>query len=182
LALSADGKICYVVDMTNHRLLKRDNSGNGGPWKAMGSGGRGLGQFQWPFVLCIGAENYVYVVETIGARLQEVSPDDQWAGTISTFGVELGQLYRPKGIAADAKGRIFVSDSTLNVIQVFGPRGSVEGALCDAAGNLIKFEHPMGLCFDKTGRLYVVELRANCVTVVKLGELPKSQQGAAAQP
>ena len=164
VAITVDGRRSYIVDNKNHRLIIREN--NSGQLKFMGSRGRSLGKFEYPFMVCIGIEDYVYVNEVMGSRVQQVSPNDRWSGLIGNWGVELGQFYRPKGIAADAKGRIYVSDSTMQVIQVFGPRGRIEGVLCDIAGQPLRFEHPMGLCFDKKGRLYVVELGANRVAVI----------------
>ena len=167
LALTPDGKRCYVVDMGNQRIVLRDNTT--GQLTPMGTGGKALGEFQWPFMLCVGDQNYVYITEAIGARLQIISPEGRWAGTIGSWGVELGQLYRPKGIAVDGAGKLYVSDSTTGVVQVFSALGAVEGALCDGGGNLLRFEHPMGMCFDKAGRLYVVELKLDRVAIVTLG-------------
>ncbi len=164
VAVTADGLRSYIVDNNNHRLIIREN--NNGQLKFIGRKGRALGQFEYPFMICIGTEGYVYVNEVMGARVQRVSPTDRWSGLIGSWGVELGQFYRPKGIASDAKGRIYVSDSTLQVIQVFGPWGRIEGLLCDKMGQPLRFEHPMGMCFDKKNRLYVVELGANQIAVV----------------
>jgi len=168
LAISSFGRRCYVVDNNNHRLLIRDNlTGN---WTIMGQKGRALGQFDYPMMICIGIEQYIYLTETMGSRIQRISPTDRWSGLIGGWGVELGQLYRPKGIAADKDGRIFVSDSTLQVIQVFGPWGRVNGVLCDEQGRTLRFNHPMGMDFDSQGLLYVVELAANRVALVSLLE------------
>lgn len=166
VAVSADGKRAYVVDNGGHRILVRDNQTR--KWTALGKPGRALGQFQWPFMICTGAQGYVYVSEAIGARVQRISPSDKWAGEIGQWGVELGQFYRPKGLAADAGGRLFVGDSTQGAIQVFGPRGLNEGVLTDKDGLPLKFAHPMGMCFDKNGRLLVVELAGNRVAIVAL--------------
>jgi len=166
IAVTADGKRTYVVDNDHHRILARDNQTR--RWTSLGTNGRALGQFQWPFMLCVGAENYVYVTEAIGARVQQISPSDRWAGEIGRWGVELGEFYRPKGIAADAKGRLYVSDSTMGVVQVFSARGVNEGVLTGADGQPLRFKHPMGMCFDRQGRLYVVELTAGRVAVVAM--------------
>jgi sugar lactone lactonase YvrE len=125
-------------------------------------------------MICMGAEDYVYVTEVLGARVQRISPSDRWAGQVSRWGVELGQLYRPKGIAADDDGRLYVSDSTLGVVQVFSSRGITEGALTDEVGNALRFQHPMGMCLDSTGRLYVVELGADRVAIVQRQDSRKS--------
>ncbi|MFA5865591.1 MAG: NHL repeat-containing protein [Phycisphaerae bacterium] len=166
VAVTPDGFRTYVVDNDHHRILVRDN--RTGLFSSLGNFGHSLGQFQWPFMICLGPDNYLFVSETIGTRIQKISPADRWAGVIGQWGIQLGQLYRPKGIAADSQGNIFVSDSTLNAVQVFNSNGQVKGVLTDREGNILRFAHPMGMCFDKKGRLYVVELAANRVTVVEI--------------
>jgi len=166
LAIKPDGKRTYVVDADSHRVLIRDNAS--GEWKILGGWGVALGQFRWPYMICMGAEDYVIVTEAVGARAQMISPEDHWAGQIARFGVAMGDLYRPKGVAVDAAGRVFIGDSTIGVIQVFGTRGNLIGVLTDEQGQPLRFEHPMGLCFDETGKLYVVELSANRVAMVNL--------------
>ena len=164
--LTPDGSRMYVVDNDNHRLLIRYLKA--GTWTVMGSAGNALGQFQYPFMIAIGEENYVYITEAVGGRAQMLSPNDRWAGQVSRWGVELGQVYRPKGIATNARGQVFISDSTLRVVQVFSARGLPEGVLTDDQHQPLRFEHPMGMRFDASGKLYVVELKANRVAVLSL--------------
>lgn len=168
VAVTPDGQRTYIADNDNHCILVRDNLTR--KWTTLGSPGRAQGQFQYPFMLVVGPEDYVYITESIGARVQQLSPANRWSGQIGTWGVELGQFYRPKGIAADKGGRILVSDSTLGVVQVFSARGAVQGVLCDDKGQVLRFKHPMGMAFDREGRLYVVELAANRVAVVNLAK------------
>ena len=179
VAVSADSRRVYAIDNANHRVLILDV--RTGKWTAMGSQGRALGQFLWPFMVCIGSEKYVYVTEAIGSRVQLISPNDLWAGEIGQWGVELGQFYRPKGITADRDGRIFVSDSTLGVIQVFSARGALAGVLTDEQGIPLRFKHSMGMCFDKEGKLYVVELAANRVAVVSVAPAPATEKSGNAE-
>jgi len=180
LVVTEDGRHTYIVDNDNHRLLIRDNQT--GRLTTSGQQGSAHGQFQWPFMICRGAEGDLFVSESVGARVQRMSRAGEWIGQVGRWGVELGHLYRPKGVAADSRGRLFVSDSSLGVIQVFDPRGGVEAVLTDEKGTPLSFRHPMGLCFDASGRLYVVELAADRVAVLVLadrreGRLPESQPG-----
>ena len=169
LVVTADGRRMYVIDNNAHRLLIRDNKTQ--TWTALGGFGRSLGQFQWPFMLCIGEDRYIYISEAIGARVQRISPSDKWAGEIGRWGVNLGEFYRPKGLAADAKGRLYAGDSTMGVIQVFSAKGRVEGVLTGKDGTPLHFDHPMGMCFDRNGKLYVVELKAHRVAVVEMSQI-----------
>lgn len=166
ITITPDGARSYVIDNENHRILIRDNRSD--TWKSLGRYGPAIGNFRWPFMVCIGAEGYVFVTEAIGSRVQRISPGDRWSGQIGSWGVELGQFYRPKGVIADDQGRIYVSDSTLKVVQVFDPWGRVEGVLCTKDGQPLRFEHPMGICFDRLGYLYVVELTADRIAKVAL--------------
>jgi sugar lactone lactonase YvrE len=164
LTVCADGSRTYVADCDNHRILVRDN--RSGAWTALGEFGISLGQFRWPFMMCLGVENHVLITESVGARVQQISAENRWGGQIGHFGVAMGDLYRPKGIAVDGSGRIWVGDSSMGVIQAFDPGGNLLGVLTDESGLPLRFAHPMGMRFDAGGSLYVVELGANRVAVV----------------
>jgi DNA-binding beta-propeller fold protein YncE len=166
VVVRSDGTRTYVADCDNQRILILNNAT--GAWTPLGEFGISLGQFRWPFFLCMASEDHLVVSESVGARLQLISSDNRWAGQIGHFGVAMGDLYRPKGVVADATGRIFVSDSTIGVIQVFADAGKLLGVLTDDAGQPLRFDHPMGLRFDSAGALYVVELGANRVDIVTL--------------
>ena len=166
IVVREDGSRTYVADCGNHRILVRDNKT--GKWTPLGEWGVSLGQFRWPFMLCIGEDNHVLITETLGARVQQISSTNRWGGQIGQFGVAMGNLYRPKGVASDKTGRIFVGDSTLGVIQAFDSGGNVLGVLTDNTGQPLRFDHPMGMRFDSAGSLYVVELSSNRVAVVSL--------------
>jgi len=164
VVVRSDGTRTYVADCDNQRVLMLDNAT--GRWTPLGEWGISLGQFRWPFLLCMGPEDHVVVAESVGARLQLISADNRWAGQIGHFGVAMGDLYRPKGVAVDRAGRIFVGDSSLGVIQAFSDSGQLLGVVTDDAGQPLRFDHPMGMRFDSSGTLYVVELGANRVAVV----------------
>jgi tripartite motif-containing protein 71 len=166
VCIRSDRAHTYIADCDNHRILVRENTT--GQIIPLGKWGVSLGQFRWPFMLCMGTENHVLITETIGARVQQISQDNRWGGQIGQFGVAMGKLYRPKGIALDNTGRIFVGDSSLGVIQGFDAAGNLLGVLTDPDGHPLSFAHPMGMRFDSQGLLYVVELSANRVAVVTL--------------
>lgn len=172
IAVTRDGARAYIVDNDNHRVAVRDNVGR--TWTMLGSFGEAIGQFRWPFMVVIGLNDYVYVTEAIGGRVQRISPEDRWAGQVGRWGVELGQLYRPKGIAVDARGRLYVSDSTLGVVQVFTHEGRFVGVPTYPDGTPWRFDHPMGLWMTPDGRLYVTELRENRVAVLLIDDLAGS--------
>ena len=156
VVIRSDRARTYVADCDNQRVLILDNASN--RWTPLGEFGISLGQFRWPFMVCMGPDDHLVISESVGARLQLISADNRWAGQIGHFGVAMGDLYRPKGVAMDAAGRIFVDDSTMGVIQVFTDAGKLLGVLTDEAGQPLRLDHPMGMRFDTAGQLYVVEL------------------------
>lgn len=178
VALSPDGKRACIVDNDHHRVLLRDNAT--GQATLLGRFGRGLGEFEWPYMTAIDGDGTILITEAIGARVQRITADAQWAGQISRWGVQPGELYRPKGVATDGGARVFVSDSTLSVVQVFALRGRFLGVLTNANGEPLRFAHPMGMAFAG-GRLYVVECRANRVAVITIGD-ESSAQAATTKP
>lgn len=161
-------KRCYVVDNDNHRILSYDLVSlklidtYGGP----GSEKR---NFNYPFLMALDKDQYLYVVEVINTRVQVLNPEGLFVNFIGGWGVEQGEFYRPKGVALDRQNRIYVSDSYLGVIQVFDPIGGFTAALGDPRTRKVKkFKTPVGLFIDRSNRLYVVEMLANKVSVFRL--------------
>ncbi len=179
MTVSRDGTQVYIVDNNHHRLVLQDLKTQA--VQIVGGPGQGLGQFQWPFTISQGPDDYLYVCEVIGARVQRLSPAGRPAGRIGRWGVEMGELYRPKGVVVGADGSVYVSDSTLGVVQVFRTDGTLRGVLTDGQGAPLRFQHPMGVTLDARGRLYVVELTANRVAVVTVpGMAPATRPAAPA--
>jgi hypothetical protein len=66
---------------------------------------------------------------------------------------------------------VFITDSYMGCIQAFSASGGFVGVVC-ANGTQRKFTTPVGLAFDAQNRLLVVEMRANRVSIVKVGPSP----------
>jgi DNA-binding beta-propeller fold protein YncE len=159
---------CYVVDNDNHRILSYnlENMELIGTYGAPGSEKR---NFNYPFLMALDKDSYLYVVEVINTRVQILNPEGLFVNFIGGWGVENGEFYRPKGVALDKQNRIYVSDSYLGVIQVFDATGSFYAALGDPQTQKVKkFKTPAGLFIDSFNRLYVVEMLANKVSVFLL--------------
>jgi DNA-binding beta-propeller fold protein YncE len=159
---------CYVVDNDNHRILFYDLES----LKLIGTYGKPGSEkrsFNYPFLMALDKDNYLYVVEVINTRVQILNPEGLFVNFIGAWGVEKGEFYRPKGVAVDKQNRIYVSDSYLGVIQVFDANGSFYAALGDPRTKKVKkFKTPVGLFIDRLNRLYVVEMLANKVSVFSL--------------
>ncbi len=111
---------------------------------------------------------YLYIVDVINTRVQEITHEGKFVRFIGDWGVEKGQFFRPKGAAVDSKGLVYVSDSYRGVIQVFD-EGVFHSVIGDTKKNeLWRFNSPVGLFIDKKDQLYVVEMFAERVSVFKI--------------
>ena len=159
---------CYISDNDNHRILAYDLS-TLTLIKTFGRHGAGRDRFRYPFLMALGKEQNLYVVDVINTRVQVLRSQGSFVAEIGGWGVEKGEFFRPKGVAVDKYNRVYVSDSYTGVIQVFESSGEFYGALGNpATGKVQKFRTPMGLFLDQNNRLYVVETLANKVGVYQL--------------
>jgi DNA-binding beta-propeller fold protein YncE len=168
VAVDDSRKRCYVVDNDNHRILAYDLASLK-LIEAYGTPGSEKRSFNYPFLIALDKNNYLYVVEVINTRVQILNPEGLFVNFIGAWGVDPGEFYRPKGVALDEQNRVYVSDSYLGVIQVFDATGSFYAALGDPRTKKVKkFKTPVGLFIDHSNRLYVVEMLANKVSVFGL--------------
>jgi DNA-binding beta-propeller fold protein YncE len=168
VAVDEARKRCYVVDNDNHRILSY-NLENLKLIETYGAPGSEKRNFNYPFLMALDKDKYLYVVEVINTRVQVLNPEGLFVNFIGGWGVENGEFYRPKGVAFDKQNRLYVSDSYLGVIQVFDTTGSFYAALGDPRTQKVKkFKTPVGLFIDRLNRLYVVEMLANKVSVFRL--------------
>ena len=100
-------------------------------------------------------DKYLYIVDVINTRVQELNPSGLFVAFIGGWGVEKGEFFRPKGVALDRDDRIYTSDSYMGVIQVFEPNGEFYSAVGDSGSDSVKkFKTPTGIFIDKKNRLY----------------------------
>jgi sugar lactone lactonase YvrE len=128
IATTADGGL-VVADANNDQVLRLDAHWNI-VWTA-GTGTRAGGSegFNVPGAVTVDDNGNVYVVDTLGARVVELSPAGAFLRQFGERGDTVGKLSRPKGVAVDAHGRVFVSDGLLAAIEVFAPDGGYLGII-----------------------------------------------------
>lgn len=168
VVVNGPGTQLFVADNENHYVLKYDLTND----KLLGKFGKpGLErlEFRYPFLLSCYQDRYLYVVDVINTRVQEITAEGKFVRFIGDWGVEKGHFFRPKGVAIDSSGKVFVSDSYLGVIQVF-----IEGVFHSVVGNsrqgkLWRFKTPTGIFIDTNNYLYVVEMALDRVSVYTVG-------------
>ena len=165
IAVDSTRNRCYVVDNDHHHILVYDLA-TSKLINTYGTVGTQRREFRYPFLMTLGKEQYLYIVDVINTRVQVLNPEGAYVTDIGGWGVEKGEFYRPKGVAVDAKNRVYVSDSHMGVIQVFESTGEFVSAVGDPEYKRVrKFKTPIGIFIDDRNRLYVVEMFAQKVSV-----------------
>ncbi|MBU1140627.1 MAG: NHL repeat-containing protein [Proteobacteria bacterium] len=167
VAVDSEGTEVFVVDNDNHCIYKYDLK-TLKLLEVIGNAGIARMEFRYPFLISMDRDKYLYIVDVINTRVQEMTRDGKFVRFIGDWGVEKGQFFRPKGVAVDSKGRVYVSDSYMGVVQVFD-EGVFHSVIGDSKKDeLWRYNSPVGLFIDKKDRLYVVQMFAERVSVFQI--------------
>jgi uncharacterized protein (TIGR03437 family) len=176
------GGTLYVVDTSNHRVLRipvggvvQTVAGNGSPGDGGDGGQASLAQLNQPAACHVDSFGNLYIADTLSHRIRKVSA----SGVMSTVGgtgaagfsgdegaAIAAQLSGPLGIAADDAGNLYIADSGNHRVRLVTPDGIIHtiagvgipgfsgdgGAALTAQINL-----PAGLVLDGSGALYVTD-------------------------
>jgi sugar lactone lactonase YvrE len=145
VALRGPGGICtdrtgtlYVVDSSNHRVLRipvsgvvQKVAGNGSP----GDGGQAnLAQLNQPAACQVDSYGNLYIADTLNHRIRKVSVTGAIStvagtGTAGFTGDEAAataaQLSGPMGIAADDTGNLYIADTGNHRVRLITPDGVI---------------------------------------------------------
>jgi len=155
----------YVTENNNHGVAMFSSRGK--LLDHWGRNGTEVGEFRYPAMLAVTADNEIAVVDVLNTRVQVFSKPKKHSITVGEWGVLPGQLFRPKGIAIDKTRNYYISDSYMGVIQVYADTGHFIYVLGrnDAP---YRFKTPTGIAVDKNNRLYVAEMLKHKVSVFEL--------------
>jgi sugar lactone lactonase YvrE len=119
-----DSDRLWVVDACNHRIQRFDlRQTPPAHLDTFGGLGGGLGQFYYPYDLCLAKDGTAIVCEYGNQRLQRLDDAGRGVATWGGPGHGPGQLYQPWGVVTDSKGRIHVLDSNNHRVQRLGMFG-----------------------------------------------------------
>jgi DNA-binding beta-propeller fold protein YncE len=125
-------------DLTEHKVRVFDATGQF--IKDIGKGkGFDEGYLLFPTYLAVDDDGYLYVADTMNARVQVFDPES--GSVVRIFGERgnrFGEFERPKGVALDAFGNLYVVDSGW---------GRYPGLL----------NNPSAIAIDKNNRIYVAD-------------------------
>lgn len=108
----------WAVDACNHRIQRFDLT-TSPPTHIDTFGGLGseLGQFYYPYDLCIAEDGTAIVCEYGNQRLQRIDDTGRGIAIWGSPGHGPGQLYQPWGVVIDSQSRIHVLDSNNHRVQ-----------------------------------------------------------------
>ena len=162
VAIDRDDNI-YVVDYGNNRIQKFTPDGQ--PMAEVGEKGSGELNFNSPIGICYSSTtNRLYVADRNNYRVQVLTTDLGYEGTIGKAGSKNGQLKSVQNIALDDANNIYVTDYGNKRVQVFTADGNFVRAFTDK-GNGEKLNTPYGIAIDSSNTTYVSEINRHRVNV-----------------
>jgi DNA-binding beta-propeller fold protein YncE len=90
-------------------------------------GGRGKepGRFNLPSSICIDPEGFLYVSDTVNARMQKLTRDGKEVWIRGGRGYHLQQFNRPKGVRAGPDGIVYIVENSFELVKLYNAEGQV---------------------------------------------------------
>lgn len=120
IAVNRTTRHLYVVDTEDHRV-KVYNSGK--LVNTIGKRGDLDGEFNYPTMVWLDADQNLYVADSLNFRIQIFSAGGSFIRQFGEIGDGAGRHSRPKGVATDRFGHIYVVDSLFHAVQIFSQNG-----------------------------------------------------------
>ena len=158
IAFSDNGDM-FVTSFSNHCVYVYDSSGI--QKTTFGSYGTGPLQFNSPSGIAINGD-IIYVAEHGGNRIQKITLEGRFLGTIGSEGVSNKLFQHLFAVCIGPDGKIYVAEYSNNCIQVFH-RDETFSHIIDGNG---KLQGPEGLSFDISGNLHVTSYNSHTIIVL----------------
>lgn len=167
VATDSAGNI-YVVEYSNHRVVKYDSSGT--ELLTWGSYGGGNGSFRYPRDIAVDGSGNVYVADSWNDRIQKFDTSGNYLAKWGSYDVSWwifeagnGKFNSPEGITVDGSGNIYVSDTGNDRVQVFNSSGAFLRKWGGSGSGNGKFNSPRGLAVDAGSNIYIADTGNNRV-------------------
>ena len=144
LAVNNKGQL-FVVDINKLKVFVYSEDGEF--QYSFGSRGFDLGEFGYPFCICVGQDGLVYVGEHTRSSVLVFQQDDQF---IQEFGKNVHKA--PSGIAIFEDGHIIVTSAYSNKLSIFTPSGECVHEVKD-----VGLSCPCDVVVDKNGFIFVAD-------------------------
>ena len=148
------GDIMYVAEHGGNRIYKLTISGEF--LGNFGSEGSDKGQFLYPWGMCIGPDNRLYVADNGNHRIQVFHSDDTFSHIINC---NVSGYQYPFGLSFDSSGHLHVT-CVSNIVIVFTP----EGQYIRQYGQS-HLTRPCGIAIDSAGNSLVLNSCGNSLSI-----------------
>lgn len=115
----------YVLDNDKTCQIVVMERKTGKVLRTFGGPGTEPGQFHYASSLCIDAEGFVYVSDTLNFRIQKLTREGKPVWVRGGAGHYLEQFGRPRGIRAGPDGRVFVVDAAMQLVKLYEASGTL---------------------------------------------------------
>jgi len=110
-------------------------------------------------------EKLLYVVDTLGHRVDIFGLEGTKRSTFGSAGSEEGKFNYPTHIALDANGDVYVMDSLNFRVQIFDRSGKFLSQFGGTGTSIHDFMKPKGIAVDSEGHIWVSDSYRNSIQV-----------------
>ena len=111
----------------------------------------------FPTFVAVDSKGFVYVSNTLNARVDIFDPEGNFVRHIGERGNSYGMFDKPKGVALDSFDNIYVVDSGWSNVQIFNQKGEVLLFFGGRGQDPGLLANPTGIAIDKRNRIYVAD-------------------------
>jgi DNA-binding beta-propeller fold protein YncE len=156
--------LIYVADTKAHDIKVFSRYGQ--LQHTIGQPGTEPGAFNAPTHIDF-VDNRLYVVDTLNARVQTLTPQGKPLSTVGERGLYVGNLTHPKGVAVDNDGNVYVTESFYDYLLIYDENGQFLLPIGGTGADPGRFFLPAGLWMDRQERLYVADMFNGRVMVLQ---------------
>ncbi|WP_457626137.1 6-bladed beta-propeller [Persephonella sp.] len=134
----------YVISLKDKKLIKR-----------IGKTGTGKGEFNRPTFITVDKDGYLYVSDSMNARIQIFDPEGNFVSMFGERGTSIGTFANPRGIAVDSDGNIYVADTLLSAVQIFNKKGQLLLVVGNYGTRKGEFAYPADITISPDNYIFV---------------------------
>ncbi|MEM4605830.1 MAG: hypothetical protein QW103_02230, partial [Candidatus Pacearchaeota archaeon] len=145
--ITTDGTYLYIVDTSNHRIVKRYAS-NLSYVSMIGSQGSGIDQFNNPNGIEIYG-TYIYIVDTSNHRIvKRYASNLSYVSMIGSQGSGVNQFNNPVGITTDGEYIYIADTSNHRIVKRYASNLSYVSMIGSQGSGVNQFNNPRGVATD----------------------------------